>query len=214
MANLKNSFYSLLSALVFLISMWILFSSFGKISAVNQASSSTDANVYDNYSVVIDTTKELIFKVVEEMPRFPGCENIKGNEEGKGCSSKKMLEFLYANIKYPEEARRNNIQGTVLVRFIVRKDGSLDDIEAVRGIGGGCDEEAERIVNMMPKWIPGKQRGESVDVQFNLPIKYKLDNSTVKKNQIRIDAENKIKAKEEAKALKKLNKRQKNLKNG
>ncbi len=118
-----------------------------------------------------------VFKVVEIQPHFPGCEE-EGFEmewEAKKCADTKMLEFIYNNIKYPKEAREKNIQGIVVVGFIIEKDGSISNAKIVREIGGGCGEEALRVVNAMPNWMPGKQRGEKVRVQFNLPVKFKLD---------------------------------------
>lgn len=119
-------------------------------------------------------SSEEIFKVVEEMPRFPGCENepIEGR---KPCADRKMLEFIYQNLRYPAQARDAGVQGTVVVSFIVEKDGSITNAQVTRGIGGGCDEESLRAVNMMPRWIAGKQRGRDVRVQFNLPVRFKLE---------------------------------------
>ena len=117
-----------------------------------------------------------VFKVVEEMPRFPGCEDASLQiVERKNCADRKMLEFIYHNLRYPALARENGIEGTVVISYIVDTDGSLKDIKAVRGIGGGCEEEVVRIVNLMPRWIPGRQKGEDVAVQFNLPVRFKLD---------------------------------------
>lgn len=117
-----------------------------------------------------------IFKVVEEMPRYPGCETQAGDAKAKKeCADKKMLEFIYKNIKYPAIARENGVEGTVVVTFVVEKDGSITDAKIVRDIGAQCGDEALRIVNMMPKWIPGKQRGNPVRVQFNLPVRFKLE---------------------------------------
>ena len=119
---------------------------------------------------------EEIFKVVEEMPRFPGCDNEPGDAKAKEqCAQKKMLEFIYKNIKYPAIARENGVEGTVVVTFVVEKDGSISDAKTLRDIGAQCGEEALRIVKMMPKWTPGKQRGNSVRVQFNLPVRFKLE---------------------------------------
>lgn len=116
-----------------------------------------------------------IFKIVEEMPRFPGCEDSPGDEKvKKDCADRLMLEFIYKNIKYPQEARNKGIEGICVVSFIVGKDGVIREPKAVRSIGAGCDEEVIRLVNLMPKWIPGKQRGRVVDVQFMLPIRFKL----------------------------------------
>ena len=138
-----------------------------------------------------DIFDDITFQVVEEMPRFPGCEGEITLEAKSKCSSRKMLEFIYANINYPEEARKNNIQGTIMIRYVITKTGNLRDIEVVRSIGGGCDEESLKVVQNMPKWIPGKQRGKNVNVQFNLPIKFKLDKKTIKENEKRMKRENK-----------------------
>jgi TonB family protein len=102
-----------------------------------------------------------IFTVVEEQPGFVGGEEAR-------------IRFLQANIHYPDTAVKSGIQGKVFVCFVVEKDGSLGNVRVLRGIGGGCDEEAVRVVKMMPRWIPGRQRGVAVRVQFNLPIKFIL----------------------------------------
>ena len=119
-----------------------------------------------------------IFKVVEDMPRFPGCEDLGSKEERTSCAQNKLLEFIYANIQYPPIARENNVQGTVVVRFVVTETGDVDGIEILRDIGAGCGEEAARIVhlmnNMPQKWVPGRQRGHAVPVYFTLPVKFVL----------------------------------------
>ena len=102
-----------------------------------------------------------IFKVVEEMPEFPG-------------GAAKMMEFIQKNIKYPMMARESDIQGRVFVNFVVEPDGSITNITVMRGIGGGCDEEALRVVQSMPNWKPGKQRGSAVRCSFTVPIIFKL----------------------------------------
>lgn len=102
-----------------------------------------------------------IFQVVESMPEFPGGEEAR-------------IQFLRDNIKYPQMARESGIQGTVYVTFVVEPDGRVTGVRVLRGIGGGCDEEAVRVVKAMPRWIPGKQRGKPVRVQFNMPIKFTL----------------------------------------
>jgi TonB family protein len=105
-----------------------------------------------------------LFVVVEKMPEFPGGEEA-------------LNRYLNDSIHYPEPAIENNIQGTVYIRFIVEKDGSITDITVLRGIGGGCDEEAVRVIKSMPNWIPGKQRGKPVRVAFTIPVKFDLDRS-------------------------------------
>jgi len=114
---------------------------------------------------------------VDEAPRFPGCEYMEGPKEKKQCSEKEMLKFIYTKIKYPRLARENDIEGIVVVSFIVEKDGSIDPnhIEATRGIGAGCDQEAMRVIAALPQFISGKQDNLPVRVQFNLPIRFNLD---------------------------------------
>lgn len=102
-----------------------------------------------------------IFDVVENSPEFPG-----GMEAWN--------QYLSKNLKYPTQARRMGIEGTVYVVFVVNTDGSVQDVELLRGIGGGCDEEALRVVSGAPKWTPGKQRGRPVRVRMRLPIRFKL----------------------------------------
>ena len=85
-----------------------------------------------------------------------------------------LYQYLAENIQYPEQAKTDGVQGRVMVRFVVEKDGSITDAEVMRGIGGGCDEEALRVVNAMPYWTPGKQNGEAVRTQFTLPVVFKL----------------------------------------
>jgi protein TonB len=102
-----------------------------------------------------------IFMVVESMPEPPG-----------GIAA--FYGYLNENIKYPQMAKESGIQGTVYVTFVVEKNGSITDVRVLRGIGGGCDEEAVRVVKNSPKWSPGKQRGKPVRVQYNLPVKFIL----------------------------------------
>jgi periplasmic protein TonB len=88
---------------------------------------------------------------------------------------KAMYQFLGDNIKYPAVARENNIEGTVFINFVVGKDGTIRDVKVKRGIAGGCNEEAIRVVELMPKWNAGKQNGKPVSVSYTIPIKFKLD---------------------------------------
>lgn len=103
-----------------------------------------------------------VFKVVEQMPSFP---------DGQAA----LLRYLAQNIEYPTIAKENGVEGMVVVQFVVERDGSIAAAQVVKGIGAGCDEEALRVVRGMPKWQPGKQRGQPVRVQFNLPIRFKLE---------------------------------------
>ena len=116
--------------------------------------------VVDNSVPEINDTS-LVFTLVETMPQFPGGDDAR-------------IKFLQKNIKYPKKAQKLGIQGKVFITFIVRADGKITDVKVLRGIGGGCDEEAIRVIKMMPDWIPGQQKGINVNVQFNLPLNFKL----------------------------------------
>lgn len=117
--------------------------------------------------------EEPIYKIVEQMPRFPGCETEEVSESEKTkCAQDKMFKFIYDNIHYPAQARIKGIGGRVVVRFVVEKDGSISNTEIVRDIGGGCGKAAINVLKKMPNWIPGKQRGKPVRVQYNLPVKF------------------------------------------
>ena len=103
----------------------------------------------------------MVFDVVEVMPQFPGGQIA-------------MLQYLMKNIKYPEQAMKEGIQGRVTVRFIVEKDGSISDVKPVLSVHPLLNKEAVRVVESMPKWTPGKQNGKPVRVRFNLPVMFKL----------------------------------------
>ena len=104
---------------------------------------------------------DLFLDVVEESPSFPG-----------GVA--KLYEFLSKQLRYPEMAKENGIQGKVFVQFVVWKDGSIKDVKVIKSIHNTLDKEASRVVKRMPKWSPGKQRGKAVNTKFTLPIKFKI----------------------------------------
>jgi len=106
--------------------------------------------------------EDMIFTVVESQPSFPGGEEAR-------------IRYLTDNLWYPQMARESGIQGTVFLTFVVERDGSITDIRVLRGIGGGCDEEAIRLARIMPRWNPGLQRGQPVRVQFNMPVRFVLN---------------------------------------
>jgi protein TonB len=112
--------------------------------------------------IIGNTNTDEIFTVVEQMPEFPG---------GQAA----MDDFLNKNLQYPTMAKEQNIQGKVWIGFIVDKFGNVSNVEVLRGIGGGCDEEAARVVGMMPRWNPGKQSGRPVIVKFRFPINFNLN---------------------------------------
>ena len=113
---------------------------------------------------------EPIFQVVEEKPEFPG-----GMAEA--------MKFLAKNINYPVAAQQAKIEGRVIVQFVVGKDGSVSDVKVMRGVSPELDAEAIRVVSMMPKWIPGKQRGKAVAVKYTMPIMFRLQTPEPKKEE-------------------------------
>ena len=122
-----------------------------------------------------EVEEEIIFGKIEEIPPFfPGCLEEYASLKQK-CSEQKMLEFLYGNLKYPKKARKKKCQGTVYLKFVVEKDGTISNHEIVRDIGCGCGEKALRVIKLMPVWEPATQRGRPVRVQFNMPIKFRLE---------------------------------------
>ena len=108
-----------------------------------------------------EVATDKVLEKAEVMPEFPGGEQA-------------MMKFVAENVQYPEEAKEKEISGRVLVGFIVEKDGSIADVKVVKGIGGGCDEEAVRVVKAMPKWKPGMDKGKPVRVHYMLPLIFKL----------------------------------------
>jgi protein TonB len=92
-----------------------------------------------------------------------------------------MFRFLMENIRYPQKARADKIEGRVIISFTVKTDGSVADVETMKGIGGGCDEEAIRVVKLMPKWKSGEDQGKRINVAMVLPVKFSLDTAIVKK---------------------------------
>ena len=108
-----------------------------------------------------ENEEQVIFQVVEEMPNFPGGMN-------------ECMKFLARNIKYPVLAQEAKIEGRVIVQFVVDRDGSVNDIKVVRSISPQLDAEAGRVIGLMPKWNPGKQRGKAVAVKYTMPIQFRL----------------------------------------
>jgi TonB family protein len=131
-----------------------------------------------DYIVIPD---EQVFDGVEQQPEFPG-----GQEA--------MFNFLVKNLTYPELALERSLQGRVYVQFLVCKDGSVKDIKVLRGIETSLDNEAIRVIKMMPKWKPGTFKGKPVNVMFNLPINFKIngDNPSVSNDNSSENIDNKI----------------------
>ena len=105
--------------------------------------------------------EEEVFDMVEQAPQFPG-----GQAE--------LMSWLVKNIRYPVIAQENGIQGRVICQFVVGSDGSVRDIKVLRSLDPSCDKEAVRVIQSMPKWIPGRQNGKAVSVRYTLPVIFKL----------------------------------------
>ena len=121
-----------------------------------------DIDEYDVVTVEPEPEEEEIFMVVEDQPEFPG-----------GTAA--LLEYLRKNIKYPAICRENNIQGRVLVTFIVNKDGAIVEPEVVKSVNPSLDKEALRVISQMPNWKPGSQRGKPVRVKYTVPVNFRLN---------------------------------------
>ena len=119
----------------------------GRVAGVSAGSSKDDGRVFD---------------VVEEQPRYPGGTNA-------------LMTYLRDNIKYPAEAAKAGIQGKVIVQFVIGKDGTVRDVKPIRNVSPELDAEAVRVVAAMPKWVPGYQRGEAVNVRYTLPVNFRMD---------------------------------------
>jgi len=122
--------------------------------------------------------EEKIFKVVEDLPRFPGCEGRgKSKKELKECSEHKMQEFISSHLKYPAKARENMTQGIIMIEFVVRR-GKVEDIKILNDIGNGCGQEARRVIELMNelriRWS-NKSRGYASDTKFTIPISFQLN---------------------------------------
>jgi TonB family protein len=132
------------------------------IAANSSYAGEKDQSLQEPPPVKKEVTEE-IFVVVEEQPEYPG-----------GLEA--MMKFLSESIVYPDEAKAKGIQGRVICNFVVMKDGSIDDVNVVRGVDPLLDAEAVRVLKSMPAWKPGKQRGQAVNVRYTLPLEFRLDN--------------------------------------
>ena len=133
---------------------------FSTLSGIIGPSEKDPAEVIDSSATKED--EDWMGVIIEESPSFPG---------GEGA----LYDFIEKNLQYPEAAREAHVTGTVVVSFVVEKNGTIGNVRIIRDLGYGCGEEAVRIVKMMPKWNPGKQSGIKVRSEFTLPVQFKLD---------------------------------------
>ena len=110
---------------------------------------------------VVSQTSQKVYEEVEQMPQYPG-------------GMQAMAEFLQTNMKYPEDAAKQKVEGRVMVQFVVETDGSISDVHVAKQVFPSLDAEAIRVVQSMPKWMPGKKKGKVVRVRYNLPIVFRM----------------------------------------
>ncbi len=126
-----------------------------------------------------DTEIDSIYNVTEQLPSFPGCKEVKDdpttpNDEHMDCSNQKLFKYISYQTIYPLTARELSLQGRVFVQFVVDKKGMIKDVNVIRGVHQALDNEAVRVIMLMPKWNPGMQKGKAVNCRFTLPFKFKL----------------------------------------
>ncbi len=138
------------------------------VSVADVKGNSEDANAADladlqqQHKQVVEDESNKLYTYVEQMPEFPGGDEAR-------------IKFLNQNVHYPAMAHESGIQGIVYLTFVVSKTGQISDVTVVRGIGGGCDEEALRVIRSMPPWIPGRQNGKPVPVQYSLTLRFTIN---------------------------------------
>lgn len=138
-----------------------------RLEGANKKNKDKDAPIDDKGVIVVGygqesgNTSDQVFTMVEKMPKFPGGQNA-------------LIEFLAKTIQYPTDAQEKGLQGRVTCAFIVNKDGSISDLEVIRGLDPSLDAEALRVLGEMPKWIPGTQRGQTVNVKYTVPVTFRL----------------------------------------
>ncbi len=129
--------------------------------------------------VVASSKEPEVYDIVEEMPRFAGCDTLSGSE-AQQCTFKKLIEYIQADMKYPAAAKAEKVEGRVLTSFIVSKEGKITDAEILEGLHEACDQEALRLVKAMPTWLPGKKDGKEVNVRMKMPFQFQMSKATGK----------------------------------
>ena len=131
----------------------------------------------DDWAEILKVTEpdeNSIFQVVELLPEFPG-----GMAE--------LMKYLQKNLRYPQICKEQGVQGRVIVQFVVNTDSTITDVNVIKSVNPHLDEEAVRVVKAMPKWNPGKQRGELVRVRFTLPVTFRLPKDTLKVDTVSVN---------------------------
>lgn len=142
------------------------------LNVINEGIYKDDEIIQQTKEETLNPTAEYV--VVEKMPYLSICREHENEKERNECSNRSLLEFIYKNIKYPSKAREYGLEGTTITQFVIDKDGSIKDIEVIIGLNDGFKNECLRVIQNMPKWEAGTQKGEKVKVRYTLPIKFRL----------------------------------------
>lgn len=130
-------------------------------------------NSYSSMNNFQYETDTMIYRVVEEMPRFMGCEEMKTIREKEACANKKFLEYIYKNVKTPESVRRGEFDtDRIVVKFLIDKNGNVQNLRIVQSLNPDFDAMFLELLREMPPWIPGKHKGKNVNVELMLPCRF------------------------------------------
>lgn len=150
----------------------------------------------DDHNLKFKKKGDELFKVVKNMPKFPGCKEVEYREEKKKCSNIKILEYVYANLQYPASAREKSVEGRAIFQFVVQKDGTIGDIKYVRNPGEGIGEAAMDVMSLMNEegiiWNTGTQRGKNVHVLYTLPVLFRVEKDRKAKSSAKNNTQIKI----------------------
>ena len=111
----------------------------------------------------------------ERMPVYGSCDLDLEESDRRSCTEQNLVKHIYENVRYPAMAREGSIEGTVVVSFVVNKEGKVQDIEIMRDIGAGCGDEVERVIRKLGRFLPGKMNGRPVAIIYRMPVKFKLE---------------------------------------
>jgi len=160
----------------------VLVFSLGLLLSCNETVKGDQQIIQDKTEVVSDNKE--IYDEVDQLPRFPGCEGLPSSDEMKNCTYKNLMTFISQNIKYPEEARKEGLMGTVYVKFVINAKGELVDPAIEKGFNDACEDEVIRVINLLQamdkKWGPGIKDEKEVNTSMMLPVTFKLDNKKEK----------------------------------
>ncbi len=147
----------------------------GKFTQFDEESKIINEGVHKNDEIISESNTKPKIEKDFKFPLFANCDHLNTEEEKKACADQKLLQYVYKNIKYPQEARENGVQGSALVEFYIEVDGSITEIKVIKGICKSIADEVERVCKTMPNWYrPGEEEGVQKRTKFTLPVKFRL----------------------------------------